>query len=158
MKNLILFLVLAFTTTLAYTQQIPEKANTIVVTFPDSNNINGKKFRVNVKQYDMTELANSKGDTLSRPVYEIALKIFDSSDKLLFKDSVDVESWGYPGKIKRINEYQIAFPQLTNTGNEIVASFNVWEESSMDVILGRIAFDIVSNKANYSWAEGSMEE
>jgi hypothetical protein len=52
MKHLLLVLLLAFATTLVYSQEPPAKANTITITLTDSTNINAKVLKVlNSKDY-----------------------------------------------------------------------------------------------------------
>ena len=140
--------------TIATTQQNPNLYAEVDSLFL----MNGRKFTVNVKQYDLTELALNKGDTLTRPTFVCALRIFDTNKKLVFKDSLDVTSWGYPGKIKKIEAYQIAFPMLSNSADEIIASFNVFETVSEDVIAGKIGFNVNSNKTRYFWEEATLGE
>jgi len=120
--------------------------------------INGKEFRINVKQFDLTETAIAKGDTMSRPTYQCIVNIFDSNKKIVLTDSLTRESWGYPGKIVSIDAYQIAMPMLTASGNEIILQFKVFEMKDDDTIDGFIAFDVNKLTARYYWQESTLEE
>jgi hypothetical protein len=120
-------------------------------------NIQGKTFTVQVKQFDLTDIAILSGDTITRPTFTCAVRIVDEHDKVIFADSILRDSWAYPGKMVSIDAYQIAFPQLKCEGNEIVLSFNVFEHFDGDAITGSIAFDIKTNEARYFWQE-SLED
>ena len=47
---------------------------------------------------------------------------------------------------------------LSNSDEEIIASFNIFETFSEDVISGKLGFNINSNKTRYFWEEGSLGE
>lgn len=46
MKNLLLLAFITFMSTFGYAQEVPDKANTIIVTLPDSNNVHDKVLKV----------------------------------------------------------------------------------------------------------------
>jgi hypothetical protein len=117
-----------------------------------------KVFHVNVKQFDLTEKAIHEGDTMSRPVYACAVRIVDMNKKVVYRDSLLRDSWGYPGKIVPIDAYQIALPQLRAEGNEIILSFHIYEEYDGDAIDGFIAFDISAHTDRYYWQEAALGE
>jgi hypothetical protein len=119
--------------------------------------INDHEFRVQIKQFDLTELAAMRGDTMSRPTFTCSIKIFDGHREAVFSDSVHRDSWGYAGKIVPIEAYEIALPQLQYEGDEIILSFPVYEEQANDAISGCIAFNIRTKLPRYFWKESSME-
>jgi hypothetical protein len=112
--------------------------------------INGKSFRANVKQYDLTELVSAQGDTLSRPTYACVVSIFDEKQRELFRDSLSRESWGYEGKIAPIDAYTLAFPRISSQGNEIIFAFLLSEETDGDAMEGGVAFEVIAKKSRYS--------
>jgi hypothetical protein len=121
-------------------------------------NINGRIFTVNVKQFDLTDIAILSGDTITRPTFTCAVSIVNDSNKVIFADSILRDSWAYPGKIVSIDAYQIALPQMRFEGNEIVLSFNIFEHFDGDAIKGLIAFDIRTNTARFFWEESLPED
>lgn len=120
--------------------------------------IDGKVFTVQVQQFDLTDLAAGKGDTLNRPTYVCKARIMDAAGKIVFADSVLRDSWAYPGKIVSIDAYEIALPQLQSKGSEIVLAFNVFEQYEGDAITGFIAFDIYTREFRYYWEEFTSAE
>jgi hypothetical protein len=121
-------------------------------------NVAGKIFAVTVTQLDLTEMTVAKGDTLSRPTYACMVAIADSNKKNVFADSVLRDSWGYGGKIAPIDAYQISLPMLSSQANEIILSFNVYEEVDGDAITGHIAFDVNTLQSRYYWEEAIWGE
>ena len=120
--------------------------------------VNGKVFKVNGKLFDLTDLATANGDTLPRPTYSCAIKIFDSENKVVFKDSLLRESWGYEGKIASIDAYEIASPRLSFIDKEIILAFNIYERESEDLIEGCVAFNIETRESRYFWRESSASD
>jgi hypothetical protein len=121
-------------------------------------NIDGKIYNVEVKQFDLTDIAILSGDTITRPTFTCAVRIVDETNKVIFADSILRDSWAYPGKVVSIEAYQIAFPQLRFEGSEIVLSFNIFEHFDGDAIKGLIAFDIRTHAARYFWQESLPQE
>jgi hypothetical protein len=115
--------------------------------------IDGKVFTVQVKQFDLTDVATRKGDTLNRPTYVCKVRIMDAARKIVFADSVLRDSWAYPGKIVSIDAYEIALPTLQNKDSEIILAFNIFEQYDGDAITGFIAFDIYTREFRYYWEE-----
>ena len=121
-------------------------------------NIDGKIFKVMVKQFDLTDIAILSGDTITRPTFTCAVRIVDEANNVIFADSILRDSWAYPGKVVSIEAYQIAFPQLRFEDNEIVLSFNIFEHFDGDAIKGLIAFDIRTHAARYFWQKSLPQE
>jgi hypothetical protein len=120
--------------------------------------IDGKTFAVNVLQYDFTDIATGRGDTLGRPTYACVVKITDANKKVVFADSLLRDSWGYPGKIKPIEAYILIMPEVFSfKENEIVLPFTVYEDQSSDAILGSVAFNIQTLKSRYFWEERLLD-
>jgi hypothetical protein len=120
--------------------------------------IGDKVFKVNVKHFDRSELATSKGDTLSRPTYTCTVKIVDASGKTVLSDSVLRDSFGYEGKIQSIDSYEMYLPdQLFYRNNEIIIPFLVSGQDD-DVIEGCMAFDIRMLTSRYYWQEPTFIE
>lgn len=119
--------------------------------------IENESYRVLVSQYDMSEDAYRKGDTLPRPTYVCYMEIFSSSGTILLQDSLYRNSWDYAGKIESIYAYQIELPQLHYENDEIIAEFSVYEMTSMDAITGSLAYNVKENKSRKFWIETKID-
>ncbi|GHN02017.1 hypothetical protein WSM22_35060 [Cytophagales bacterium WSM2-2] len=137
------------------TVQTADQESSLYAEIDSTFTIDGQKFKVNVKQFDLTEQATAKGDTLSRPTYKCIVTIADSNKKMLLSDSVTRDSWGYPGKIVAIDAYQVTMPLLSASGSEIIFKFKVFELKDDDAIDGFISFDTKKLAPKYYWKEST---
>ncbi len=132
-------------------------SNTLYASIDSTFEINDKTFKVKVNQFDLSEDAYQKGDTLPRPTYVCTMEIYSNSGTILYQDSLLRDSWGYPGKIESISAYQISLPQLFYLNDEIIASYNIYEMNSMDAIIGSVAFNVQSMETRMFWEEVYLE-
>ncbi len=111
------------------------------------------KYRVVAELYDLTDAMRISGDTLDRPTFACVVKIVNDKSKVIFSDSVLRDSWGYEGKIKAIDAYELTLPIFRYEANEIVMEFKLSERYDGDVVDGVIAFGLQSNTPRYYWKE-----
>lgn len=126
-------------------------SNTLYASIDSTFEVNDETFNVKINQFDLSEDAYQKGDTLPRPTYVCIMEIYSNSGTILYQDSLLRDSWGYPGKIESISAYQISLPQLFYLNDEIIAAYNIYEMNSMDAIIGSVAFNVQSMETRMFW-------
>jgi hypothetical protein len=119
-------------------------------------NVNGKRYKISIQQYDVTEVVASKGDSTFAPAYSFVINITNSDKKILLQDSLDRNSWGFPGKFNSIDHYEMAMPSFEFDRNELITTFLISDRESGYAITGKVSYNIKTQTARYFWNEADI--
>jgi hypothetical protein len=116
-----------------------------------------KAYKISIKQYDVTEIVASHGDSTFAPAYSFVINITDGN-KILLRDSLDRNSWGFPGKFNSIDHYEMGMPSFELDGEELITKFLISDRESGYAINGKVGYSINAHTARYFWNEADTGE
>jgi hypothetical protein len=118
MKKQFLFLIIIFTSAFGHAQEAPQKANTIIITFPDSNAVVNK----------LTKILENKGYVWKKtknPAVIVTEPKTLKNTRILLNAEVKGPDVLLSGKIVLAGQTNM---NIENKGREGASSMNAWEE------------------------------